>query len=74
MKQVPIFILLAALLASVGAFRERAESAARASAAQSPTPQQPLAGVVVALPAVALLMAQPATLRSVHELLERLMH
>jgi Zn-dependent protease with chaperone function len=33
-----------------------------------------LAGAVVALPAVALLMAQPATLRSVHELLERLMH
>src|SRR5580704_9507494 len=51
MKQVPIFILLAALLATVGAFRERAESAARASAAQSPTPQQPLAGVVVDLKA-----------------------
>jgi len=33
-----------------------------------------LAGAVAALPAVALLMAQPATLRSVHELLERLMH
>jgi Zn-dependent protease with chaperone function len=33
-----------------------------------------LGGAVVALPAVALLMAQPATLRSVHELLERLMH
>jgi dienelactone hydrolase len=51
MKQVPIFILLAALLATVGAFRERAESAARASAAQSPTSQQPLAGVVVDLKA-----------------------
>jgi hypothetical protein len=31
-------------------------------------------GAVVALPAVVLLMAQPGTLRSVHELLERLMH
>jgi hypothetical protein len=32
------------------------------------------AGALVALPALALSMAQPATLRSVHELLERLMH
>jgi len=33
-----------------------------------------LGGAVVALPAVILLMAQPSTQRSVHELLERLMH
>ncbi|MGA3235687.1 MAG: hypothetical protein ABSG03_05270 [Bryobacteraceae bacterium] len=33
-----------------------------------------LGGAVVAIPAVVLLMAQPATLRSVHELLERLVH
>jgi Zn-dependent protease with chaperone function len=33
-----------------------------------------LGGAIVALPAAILLMAQPATLRAVHELLERLMH
>jgi Zn-dependent protease with chaperone function len=33
-----------------------------------------LGGAVVALPVVLLLLAQPPTLRSVHELLERLMH
>jgi hypothetical protein len=43
------------------------------AAAQKPV-RIALAGAVVALPAVVLLMAQPGTLRSVHELLERMMH
>jgi len=41
----------------------------------TPTPSRfAIAGALVALPFVALLMAQPATLHSVHELLERLVH
>jgi hypothetical protein len=61
MQQVPIFILSAVLITTVGALGERTESSTAVSAAQSPTSQQPPAPRVVDLKASYFAATKPST-------------
>jgi Zn-dependent protease with chaperone function len=70
----PLMSHFAAASVDISVRVERLLSPTLEAAARKPGWRIALGGAVAALPAVGLLMAQPATLRSIHSLLERLMH